>query len=150
VVRLMTNGIALDSALGDIQYVIKNDIYIAVTGGYSFEGVMNMAETARPSASSSVFETLPIGEQQEGTQLSLLDGESAYRINYGTSFAMALEMTPQGPQAQAILTFSQSHDPQSMHFDDQTKMYAEKTWRPVLFNQADIDKDLKETVAVAE
>jgi len=150
VARLMSAGIALDSNLGDIQYVLKGDSRIPVSGGYSFEGVMNMAETARPSASTSVFATLEIGQTQPGTQLSLHDGESAYRVNYGTSFAMALEMTPQGPQAQAILTFSQSHDPQSAHFDDQTKMYAEKMWRPVLFNEADIVADLKATITVSE
>jgi len=150
VARLMTAGIALDSKLGDIQYVLKGDTRIPVTGGYSYEGVMNMAEAARPSASTSVFATLEIGEKQAATQLSLFNGESAYRVNYGTSFAMALEMTPQGPQAQAILTLSQSHDPQSVHFDDQTQLYSAKTWRPVLFNEADIVADLKETITVAE
>lgn len=150
VVRLMSNGIALDSKLGDIQYVMKNDTKLPVSGGLSFEGVMNMAESARPSASTSVFATLPIGQAQEGTELSTLNNESAYRINYGTSFAMALEMTPQGPQAQAILTFSQSHDPKSVHFDDQTKLYANNLWRTMLFNAEDIKADLKETVNVSE
>lgn len=150
VVRLMQNGIALDSALGDIQYVLKGDERIAIGGGYSFEGVMNMTEGKIPSRSTSVFATLATGTAQEGTKLSLLDDEAAYRVNYGTSFAMALEMTPEGPKAQAILTFGQSHDPQSEHFKDQTKLYSAKGWRSLVFTDAEIEADLVETVTVAE
>ena len=39
---------------------------------------------------------------------------------------MTLGWTEDGPEAEALLSYSQSGDPNSPHFDDQTQLYAEK------------------------
>ena len=64
-----------------------------------------------------------------------------YPVNVGTSFLMAVEFTDDGPRARALLTYSQSGDPGSPHFTDQTRMFSRKEWRPVLFRRADILAD---------
>jgi acyl-homoserine-lactone acylase len=59
-------------------------------------------------------------------------------------------MTAEGPNAEAFLSFSQSHDPESDNFADQTQLFSEQTWRPVLFKEADIQADLKRTVKISQ
>ena len=54
---------------------------------------------------------------------------------------MALEYTDDGPKARAAMTYSQSEDPDSPHFKDQTELYSSDTLRDVLFNEADIAAD---------
>ncbi|HMY75900.1 MAG TPA: penicillin acylase family protein [Blastocatellia bacterium] len=67
--------------------------------------------------------------------------KEGYLINYGTSFIMALEFTANGPRAQAFLTYSQSGDPTSPQFSDQTQLFSEKKWRRVLYTEAEIKGD---------
>ena len=84
------------------------------------------------------------------TEADAQEDSSAYRINYGSSFVLSLEMTPEGPNAEAFLSFSQSHDPESENFADQTQLFSDQAWRPVLFNEADIKADLKRTVNISQ
>ncbi len=64
-----------------------------------------------------------------------------YVINNGTSFIMTMTFTPEGPDAWAFLTYSESDDPSSPHFADQTQLFSDKTWRRCLFLEADIAAD---------
>lgn len=64
-----------------------------------------------------------------------------YQMNDGNSFVMAVELGPAGPRARAILTYSQSEDPASPHFDDQTRLYGIQALRPVRYTEADILAD---------
>lgn len=158
--RLADLGVNLDTAFGELQYVIKNDQRISIDGGYSFEGMFNMTETKIPSRSTSDFANLPTGIAIAGTTLTSMteanategssDETAAYRINYGSSFVLSLEMTPEGPNAEAFLSFSQSHDPESDNFSDQTQLFSDQAWRPILFNEADIKADLKRTVNISQ
>ena len=66
--------------------------------------------------------------------------ESGYNVVHGSSFIMALTFTANGPEAQAILSYSQSGDPESPHFSDQTRLYKDKRWRNVHFTAADIER----------
>jgi acyl-homoserine-lactone acylase len=67
-------------------------------------------------------------------------------INYGTSFLLSLSYTDDGPMAEAFLTYSQSGDPSSPHFTDQTKRFSKKQWRKILFKPEDIKQDAKSSV----
>ena len=46
-----------------------------------------------------------------------------------------------GPVADAVLSYSQSADPASPHFADQTWLYSKKGWHRLPFSKADIAKD---------
>ena len=59
---------------------------------------------------------------------------------------MALEFTKEGPRAQAFLTYGESGDQESPHFIDQTRLYSEKAWRPILFDEKEIVADPSLTV----
>lgn len=156
--RLNKAGIALDAPLGNVQYVIKaeGEQPIAISGGYSFEGVFNMAETKASSRTTSDLANTLTGRPVEDSPLFALDengdgtDELAYRINYGSSFVMALEYTENGPKAEMFLAYSQDHDPEGENFKDQTELYSDLQWRPMLFDQADIESAVIKTISLRE
>ena len=67
--------------------------------------------------------------------------ETDGRSIMGSSFIMAVELTPQGPRARTILTFSQSANPSSPHHRDQTVLFANKQWVTERFTEAEINAD---------
>src|SRR5690606_26001563 len=151
--RLTAAGIALDAPLGDIQYVIKTEGLerIAVSGANSYEGVFNMAETSVPSRSTSMLANVVTGTPRSDSPLTDLDEDgngstAAYRINYGTSFVLALMYGDNGPQAQMFLSYGQSHDPESEFFSDQTSKYGDLEWRDVVFKAEDVQAQAVETL----
>ena len=54
---------------------------------------------------------------------------------------MVMAYTEQGPVARAAMTYSQSEDPDSPHFSDQTLLYAQETLRDVRFTEEQISSD---------
>lgn len=137
-VRVMQQaGFALDAPLGKIQYSNKNGGRIPIHGGGAYEGIANIVSY---SAGSTTLEPQASPERVKGSRYLTKEG---YLINYGTSFIMALEYTAQGPRAQAFLTYSQSGDPASPQFYDQTELFSAKKWRPIRFTEAEIKADPK-------
>jgi acyl-homoserine-lactone acylase len=61
---------------------------------------------------------------------------------HGASFIMAVELTPSGPRTRTILTYSQSANPASPHYRDQTVLYSRKQWVTERFTEAEINADL--------
>jgi acyl-homoserine-lactone acylase len=136
---LESAGHAIDVSLGELQFAIaKTPRRIPVHGGNgSLEGILNLQVNSR---NTTTLEPLPQPKLVEGSKLLTEDG---YPVVHGSSFVMALEFTDTGPSAKAILSYSQSGDPESPHFTDQTELYSEKQWRPVLFREADIAADTR-------
>ncbi len=94
-------------------------------------------------AEARLPDSLPLTGEEE-TPLSLrsrMNADTGYPITGGTSFIMVLDYTDAGPDAQAILTYSQSGDPSSPHFADQTERFSNKQWRPILFAEDQISAD---------
>lgn len=60
---------------------------------------------------------------------------------FGTSFLMAVELTPDGPRTHTLLTYGQSADPASPHYTDQTRLYSREQWVQERFTQAEIARD---------
>jgi len=67
-------------------------------------------------------------------------------VNRGSSFIMAVELTPAGPHTRTILTYSQSVNPASPHYTDQTRLYSAKQWVTERFTDAEIAHDPALTV----
>lgn len=47
-------------------------------------------------------------------------------------------------------SYSQDHDPEAEHFDDQTTKYSNLEWRPMLFDNSDIESSLVKTIELRE
>jgi acyl-homoserine-lactone acylase len=72
-------------------------------------------------------------------------GQGYPDVPHGSSFVMVSHLTgSKCAPASSILTYSQSTDPSSRFFADQTRMFSRKAWKPMLFCEKDIlaDRDL--------
>ncbi|MFN9740912.1 MAG: acylase [Acidobacteriota bacterium] len=135
-------GIAIDTPLGKVQYNVRRGQRIPIHGGDgAYDGIANFVNYG---PNRTTLEPSPLPEKITGSRFLTREG---YPVNYGTSFIMALEFTDRGPRAQAFLTYSQSGDPESPFFYDQTMLFSAKRWRPILFDEAAIkaDRNLKAT-----
>ncbi|MER6582226.1 penicillin acylase family protein [Nonomuraea sp. NPDC001023] len=59
-------------------------------------------------------------------------------VNTGSSFMMAVELTPDGPRTRTVLTYSLSADPSSPHHTDQTALFSRGGWVTERFTDAEI------------
>ena len=60
---------------------------------------------------------------------------------FGTSFVMAVELTPDGPRTHTLLTYGQSANPASPHYTDQTRLFSRKQWVTERFTESEIAAD---------
>jgi acyl-homoserine-lactone acylase len=139
--RLQAVGLSPTTTLRESQFTLKGGERIPMHGGSAIEGVTNLIVYGS-SASSGLDSTL--GPKMERGELQ--DSSSGlttlgYPVIYGSSFILAMEFTPDGPQGRAFVTYSQSSDPNSPHFADQTHRFSEKDWRTIRFTEEDILAD---------
>jgi acyl-homoserine-lactone acylase len=97
-------GLALDIPFSEAQFFARNNEQIPIHGGYDDMGVFGVIKVR-------------------------LDDGGYQRISGGNSYIQTVtwDETP-CPIAQGILTHSQSTDPASPHYGDQTLVYADKGW----------------------
>jgi acyl-homoserine-lactone acylase len=107
-------GVALDAPLGEIQYAVRGTERIPMSG-ISNGGVLNyMAAVPAPGG---------------------------FPIIFGSSYIQSVTFDEKGPVAKAVLTYSQSADPASPHFADQTRAFSRKELRRYPFSAAEIAAD---------
>ncbi|MBZ5712399.1 acylase [Nannocystis pusilla] len=142
--HLAEAGVPLSAPLKQLQRAPRGSVEIGVHGGFAKEGIANVVGYDG-GLNSTLLPKVPRPPSIAGTAGLT---ERGYVINYGSSFVMAVEFLPEGPRGEAFLTYSQSEDPRSPHFRDQTELFSRKEWRPLLFREADIaaDANLRETV----
>jgi len=136
VYRLQQAGIAMDAPLGEIQFRRK-DTDIPTLGGPYLEGVISVASWEEGANTT----LLPKVAQSTVINPSTALTDEGYLVNAGNSWVMAMTFTDEGPSARAVLVYSQSEDPASAHYRDQSDLYAEGVLRPVLFTEAEIASD---------
>ncbi|NOK39280.1 acylase [Corallococcus exercitus] len=131
------SGNTVDKTLGQVQFTTRTGAPIPLQGGMSREGITNVVSFG--AAKTTLFDfSQPHSATYNSTTLLAKEG---YPINNGSSFVMALQFTDAGPNANAVLTYSQSGDPKSPHYADQTQLFSQKKWRPILFTDAQIAGD---------
>jgi acyl-homoserine-lactone acylase len=136
VTRLDAAGIALDVEFGEAQFARKGEQRIPIHGANSREGVTNLM--VYDQLRSDLTPPIPVAELlNEPTGLT----SEGYQVNYGTSFIMCMQFTDEGPEGRALLSYSQSAEPDSGWFLDQTERFSQKQWRSMLWHEADIVAD---------
>jgi acyl-homoserine-lactone acylase len=136
VMRLDSAGLPLDTPFGEAQFARKGEMTIPIHGGISVEGVTNLLDYDQ--FRSDLEPWVPRAEVLWAPTGLTVDG---YQVNYGTSFIMCMQFTDEGPEAQALLSYSQSAEPDSPWFTDQTLLFSQKQWRPILWREEDIVAD---------
>ena len=116
--RLAANGTALDVPLRGVQYITVGTTRIPIDGADEFEGPFNKMT---PAAGLTAAGYTPIVS--------------------GSSYIQAVTFDASGPVARGILTYSQSTDPTSAHFADQTALYATGRFAALPFSAAQIAAD---------
>ena len=137
IARLNEQKIPLDVALGDLQYTMKGGKRLPIPGATHGEGAFNVIGWSKGRDGTTFDNFAPTKSVNSQSGLTT----QGYPVNYGSSFVMALQFTDKGPQARTLVTYSQSAEPDSKWHDDQTKMFAARTWKTARFVQADIEAD---------
>ncbi|MGW6274066.1 penicillin acylase family protein [Streptomyces sp. NPDC055060] len=114
-------GIALDAPLGENQFVVRGSKRLPVHGGTESIGVWNKVE--------------PVWDAKGGGYTE---------VAHGSSHIQAVGWDKSGcPKARTLLTYSQSSNPNSPHYSDQTRLYAEERWVTSRFCEKDVLRDPK-------
>ncbi|WP_406129356.1 penicillin acylase family protein [Streptomyces canus] len=116
VTELGAAGVPLDSRLGEHQFVVRNGKSIAVPGGTESLGVWNKVEPVWNPAGGGYTE-----------------------VTTGSSYIQAVGWDGgRCPVARTLLTYSQSSNPNSPHFSDQTRLFSAEKWVTSRFCEKDI------------
>jgi acyl-homoserine-lactone acylase len=124
-------GLALDATLGETQFAYRHDARYPIHGGGHHDGVANLQATGMGD-----WRGYKLGAKKIEGSATLTD--KGYPVIHGSSFILTLTFDDKGPVGEALLSYSQSDDPASEHYADQTKLYSEEKWRPVRFHAEDI------------
>ncbi|MCX5337135.1 penicillin acylase family protein [Streptomyces sp. NBC_00140] len=114
--ELRAAGIALNSPLGRHQFVVRNGQRIAVSGGTESLGIWNKVE--------------PVWDPAQGGYTEVTTG-SSYIQAVGWDGSRC-------PVARTLLSYSQSSNPNSPHYSDQTRLYSQEKWVTSRFCERDI------------
>ena len=146
--NLQAAGFNLSETLGQVQFVERTNpdgsptgLRFPWSGSEEIEGGFNVFW---PTSESTI--TAPLHNYQPA--VDVVNGEplpsglttEGYHVRVGSSWIMLVAFTDEGPEARGLLTYSQSLDPASPHYNDQTRLYSEqKQLRPILFKRDDIE-----------
>jgi acyl-homoserine-lactone acylase len=135
--RILGAGVPLDSPLGDIQFTWKKGVKIPIHGGGGREGTFNVVGGGSLTGGT----LLPDQGELGGKPSSSFQDQQGYLINNGSSWMMLVEYTTEGPRAKGLISYSQSTDRASEHYDDQTYLFSQSNWRDLLWTEEDILSD---------
>ncbi len=114
--ELRKAGIALDSPLGEHQFVVRNGKRVPIHGGTESLGIWNKIEAGWNPAGGGYTE-----------------------VAHGSSYIQAVGWDgSRCPVARTLLTYAQSSNPQSPYFSDQTGLYSAERWVKSRFCEKDI------------
>lgn len=115
ITELRAAGLAPDARLRDGQAVTRNGERIPIHGGQGFLGVLNVMT--------------PVWDPAHGNT----------EVVHGSSYVQVVGFGERGcPDSSTVLTYSQSANPASPYFSDQTKLYSRGEWVKERFCEADI------------
>jgi len=147
-------GVAFDAPLGDVQFVERSlpdgtasGIKLPWAGAHNIEGGFNVFDLI----SNRNGTLLPRHNYEPVNSNTIMSAEAeGYHINYGTSWAMVINFTDEGPKGRGILTYSQSRKYGSEHFLDQTQLYStQPTLRDIFFTDEEIEANKIEQVTLS-
>ncbi|HEU4420916.1 MAG TPA: penicillin acylase family protein, partial [Pilimelia sp.] len=135
-VRMRSLGFAPNVRMDAVQYTEKGADRIPIPGSTEDVGIANLVEYT-PVPGSSREPVLDGGTPVPGSDLT----NKGYVVNTGTSFLLTIGYSSQGLDARCVLTFSESIDPASPHFADQTRLFSQKKLRECRFTETSINSD---------
>jgi acyl-homoserine-lactone acylase len=127
-------GIPIDAPLGDWQFEVRTGDRIPIHGGTNNEGLANIVDCC-----SEVTGLGPVPSNGENiNDSSYLTDLPGYPISRGASFVMTLQFGPDGPAAEAILTYGNPDDPSDPAYRAGLEAFSAGEWRPLRFTESDV------------
>ncbi|MEN8719471.1 MAG: penicillin acylase family protein, partial [Oceanococcaceae bacterium] len=121
-------GFAMNASFRESQYVKRGDEIIPIHGGKANHGVFN--------------DINGIWDPAEGYS-DVISGASYVQV-------VSFDEDPNCPDARTIVTYSQSVNPESPHYADQTRLYSEGGWVNDPFCEAEIASRLIRSLQLSE
>ncbi|HEX6523450.1 MAG TPA: penicillin acylase family protein [Streptosporangiaceae bacterium] len=121
------DNVPLDIPLGAIQHYAG----ISLPGCNEGEGCFDRVEG----------NALPASGGGKGKGGAASDSGNSPDATNGSTFIMATELTPSGPQTRTVITYSESANPDSPHYSDQTALFARGQMITERFTEAQIAAD---------
>jgi len=153
-------GWSLDAKLGDIQFVERSlpdgspsGDKLPWPGGDHVEGGFNVFATHSYGLDTTLYPPkhsyTPARDVVSGAPLRSGLSAEGYHIRFGSSWMMVVGFDDDGPVARGLLSYSQSTNPESDYYEDQTRYYSEKkALRPILYREKDIIRHLQATEVI--
>lgn len=113
-----------DRRWGTLQVVSRGAERLAIPGGDGKLGIYN------------AIQSKPVGHHLE--------------VVGGSSYIQLVSFSESGPIAHGVLAFSQSADPASPHFADQTHLFSQQDWPLLPFSDEQVNADLQQQLHIAE
>ncbi|SFY06105.1 MULTISPECIES: bifunctional acylase PvdQ [Azotobacter] len=113
--EVAADGVGAKTVWGELQKTSCGAERIPIPGGDGRLGIYNAIQ-ARPASVGRGLEVVG-----------------------GSSYIQLVRFTEEGPQARGLLAFSQSTDPASPHYRDQTRLFSRQTWQTIPFSEAQIE-----------
>jgi len=123
--ELEQQHLALDVPLGDVQRAVGPAGELPIPGGTDSDGVANVVTWNSFNA----------------TLLPRAPAAGTAPVNFGSSYLLAVELTPAGRTVRALLTYGNSSDPASPWYRDQLGAFARAELRTVPLTDAEIAAD---------
>jgi acyl-homoserine-lactone acylase len=118
-------GIPLDGPLGQFQFITKNGTRIPIHGGPGTDGQFN------------------------AINVKWADGKGYGEPEHGSSYVQVVTWgKSRCPNARTILTYSESVNPNSPFYGDQTRLYSQKKWVRDRFCRQDVLRGTQSTTRV--
>jgi len=115
---LAANGVPLDRPWGQVQFEVRNGQQFPIHGGSGPSGVWNAIGPA-----------------------GLAPNVGYTPIVAGSSYIQAVTFRDSGPEARALVTYSQSSDPANPHYADMTRLYSNYGWVAMPYSERDMRQD---------
>lgn len=107
-------GLSPAAPLGEVQFAVRGSEHIPISG-IQYGGVLNYTKT--------------------------MPATKGFAVMFGASYLQAVSFDDAGPVAKAILSYSQSTDPASPYYADQTREFSKKKLHRYPFSDAEIAAD---------
>ena len=146
-------GIALAAPFGEVQFIEKStaagepsEDRLPLSGADDNEGGFSIFDVDNENNGTLLpRHVYPLANSSLSPDLT----EEGYHVSFGTSWVSVVQFTDEGPTGRGLVTMSQSSNPDSPHFDDQTRLYStEPQLRPLRFTEADIATNLVESIMI--
>jgi acyl-homoserine-lactone acylase len=133
-------------------------VYAVTQAGFAVDAPRSAASYREGKGGTNDRISVPGGTQSSGNfTIAQVKGGARLKpgigygpMNYGNSYIQVVGLTANGVDASTFVTYGESSDPTSEHYDDYTRLYSKKQWVKAAFTEEAVAADTKSTLSLSE